>query len=227
MLVCLCICHMQTPHPEDIALENITETMVENITYDGLIAWLVWGSPGSELPSTAIQILVNDSLGAVTVRNISVVLCACENNGTCINATTPQYNNNGHYLQECDCPDYFSGDLCETDDRSCSDTSCPEYSVCEVNSSVPAGFTCSSCRDGYELDNDGKCVGECATFICLSFNVHFQCRNFTISLSTLQSLYLPTHTICIQSLNNFLLNNFLQTFSSLATVQKYSQYMYT
>ena len=164
MLVCLCTCNsilLQAPHPEDITLENIAATPVENITHDGLIAWLVWASPGSELPSTAVQILVNDSLGAVTVRNVSVVLCACENNGTCINATMPQYNSNGHYRQGCDCPDYFSGDLCETDERSCSDTSCPEYSVCEVNSSVPAGFTCSSCHDGYELDDDGKCIGKC------------------------------------------------------------------
>ena len=139
---------------------------MESVARDGLIAWLLWASPGSELPSTAIQILVNDSFGAVTVRNISVVLCACKNNGTCINATIPQYNSNGHYIQGCDCPDYFSGDLCETDEHSCSDASCPKYSVCEVSNSV-AGFTCSSCHDGYILDDDGKCIGKCAVSLHL------------------------------------------------------------
>ena len=131
---------------------------------DGVMAWLVWDDPGSELPSSAIQILVNDSMGATTVRNISLILCACDNNGTCINATIPQYNSDGHYLQECDCPEYFSGGLCETDERSCSESSCQESSMCELNSSVPAGYTCSACQEGYELADDGKCTGECHAY---------------------------------------------------------------
>ena len=124
-------------------------------------ASLIWDSPSSELPLAAIQILANDSTGAVVVRNISVVLCACENEGTCSNATTPQFNSDGHYRQECECPAYFSGDLCETDEQGCSETSCPESSMCVVNASVPAGFTCSNCQEGYELGEDGKCIGKC------------------------------------------------------------------
>ena len=120
---------------------------------------LVWDSPGSELPQTAIQILANDSMGAVTIRDISIILCAC-NNGTCINTTTPLFNANGHYRQECECPEFFTGDLCEIDDRRCTDASCPVTSLCVVNSSVPAGFTCSDCQDGYELAYDEKCTGK-------------------------------------------------------------------
>ena len=129
---------------------------------DGLTGSLVWNNPGSELPSSAIQILANDSLGAVTVRNISVILCACDNNGTCIDTDTisPQYNSHGHYLQECDCSEFFSGDLCEIDERGCSENSCPEFTLCEANSSVPAGFTCSACQEGYEIADDGKCEGK-------------------------------------------------------------------
>ena len=142
---------VQAPEPDGISLE---------VESDGVTAQLVWSDPDSELPSSAIQILVNDSMGATAVRNISVVLCACANDGRCINSTTLQCNSNGHYLQECECPDFFSGDLCETDERSCSDSSCPESSQCETNSSVPAGYTCSACQEGYELDEDGKCTGE-------------------------------------------------------------------
>jgi hypothetical protein len=141
---------LKTPQPENITL---------NVSEDGLTGSLVWNSPGSELPSSAIQILANDSIGAVTVRNISVILCACDNNSTCI-TTSPQYNSHGHYLQECSCPEFFSGDLCEIDERGCSETSCPEFTLCEANSSVPAGFTCSACQEGYEIADDGKCEGK-------------------------------------------------------------------
>ena len=136
--------------------------MLDNITLDSMedgMAVLVWDNPGSELPQTAIQILANDSLGAVTVRSISFILCAC-GNGDCINTTTTHlYDSNGHYRQECQCDEFFSGDLCEVDDRRCTNASCPESSLCVQNSSVAAGFTCSDCQEGYELADDGKCYG--------------------------------------------------------------------
>lgn len=121
---------------------------------------LVWDSPGSELPEIAIRLVANDSMGASTLHTISIVLCACENNGTCNNATTPQYNNKGHSLQECLCGELFSGILCENDDRGCSNDPCPEFAVCVEDSSVDVGYNCSSCQDGYELTEDGKCNGK-------------------------------------------------------------------
>ena len=126
----------------------------------GDTAVLVWDSPGSELPISAIHILANDSIGAVTLHPISIVLCACVNNGTCVNTTSPLYNADGHFRQECHCMAYFSGDLCENDDRGCSNDSCPESAVCVEDSSAEAGFNCSSCQSGYELADDGKCIGK-------------------------------------------------------------------
>ena len=132
---------------------------------DGLTASLIWNNTGSELPSSAIQILATDSLGAVTVRNVSVILCACGNNGTCVNTTTRQYNSDGHFLLGCDCPELFSGNLCEIDERGCSVSSCSDSALCEANSSVPDGYTCSACQEGYEMTDDGKCEGKCVIYM--------------------------------------------------------------
>ena len=126
----------------------------------GDMALLVWDTPGSELPQNAIHILANDSLGATSIHAISIVLCACLNNGTCVSTTTPLLDSNGHFRRECVCEDFFSGELCENDERGCSEDSCPESAVCVEDSSVDAGFNCSSCRSGYELEVDGKCTGE-------------------------------------------------------------------
>ena len=167
----------QAPQPDGITLDTN-----ENMTS------LIWDNPGNDLPSSAIQILVNDSMGAVTLRNISVILCACENNGTCINATSPQYNSHGHYRQPCDCPESFSGDLCEIDDRNCSDTSCPESAMCVVNTSVAAGFTCSQCQDGYELADDGKCTGIKNLLACNCFKLVFSSQISTNVLQLILSM---------------------------------------
>lgn len=138
---------------------SIPEGFSLNVESDGTTASLVWTNPGSELPAYAIQVFANDSQGASIVRNISVILCACANNGMCINSTAPQYNSNGHNILPCLCPDFFSGDLCDVDTRGCSDTACPEFSVCMDNDSVPEGYTCTDCEEGYYLDDDGKCSG--------------------------------------------------------------------
>ena len=131
----------------------------------GDTAILVWDTPGSELPQSAIYIMANDSIGAATIHAISVVLCACVNNGTCNNATTPMFNANGHFRQECQCMPFFSGELCENDERGCSEDSCPESSICVEDSSVEAGYNCSSCQIGYELADDGKCTGEQSSIV--------------------------------------------------------------
>ena len=100
-------------------------------------------------------------MGAATLHAVSIVLCACVNNGTCNNDTAPMFDStNGHYLQECLCEELFSGDFCENDDRGCSDDSCPESAVCVEDTSVDVGYNCSSCQDGYELALDGKCTGK-------------------------------------------------------------------
>ena len=123
-------------------------------------ALLVWDTPDSELPETAVRILANDSMGAATLHRVSIVLCACVNNGTCNNDSMPLFDTNGHFLQECMCGELFSGELCENDERGCSDDSCPEFSVCVEDNSVDVGFNCSSCQEGYELGDDGKCTGK-------------------------------------------------------------------
>ena len=126
-------------------------------------ALLRWSNPGYELPSAAIQLFVNDSSGASTTRNVSIVLCACQNNGECTTVTEPlQFNHNGHYKVPCQCPEFFIGDSCENDTRGCVLDPCPVYAACVVNDTVPEGYTCTDCQEGYHVVSD-KCVGTSIT----------------------------------------------------------------
>ena len=142
---------IQDPRPDGIRFE---------VAPDGTSANLTWTNPGTELPSSAIQIFANDSLGATTLRNVSVILCACANNATCIDNTFQQPQNGfGHQLLVCECPDFVEGDLCEEDKRACLNHSCSNDTVCAVNSSAPDGYTCTECQEGYFVDDSGKCSG--------------------------------------------------------------------
>ena len=124
---------------------------------------LVWTPGDIELPPAAIQLFANDTNGTSTARNVSIILCACINNGTCMNLTdvTLQYNSNRHYKLPCICEEFFDGDSCETDMRGCGSDPCPDYAVCEENDTVAVGYVCVECLEGYFLDAEDKCAGKC------------------------------------------------------------------
>ena len=111
---------------------------------------LTWLNPGYSLPSSPIQLFTNDSKGASSTRRISVILCACDNGGTCLPAgDNPPLNENGHYKQTCDCLEYFGGSSCEIEMRGCNFSTCPDYAECVENSMIPRGYECFGCDRGY------------------------------------------------------------------------------
>lgn len=130
---------------------------------------LLWSSPGYRLPSGEIRIVAVDKNNAITSRRISIILCACMNNGNCSAATdSTLLNAQGHHKLLCDCPLYYGGDSCQIEMRGCGFNVCPDYANCENDSSVDSGYTCSNCSVGYEVmaisatDMENKCVGKFA-----------------------------------------------------------------
>ena len=122
--------------------------------------------PGLDLPTSPLIIAANDGNGGLTSRRISIVLCGCTNNGSCIinnDLEAVQFDLNGHYKWPCSCPEFFGGDSCEVDMRGCGDFSvCPSYSICSDDDSVPSGYNCDTCLTGYEIDEfamSDKCTG--------------------------------------------------------------------
>ena len=133
----------------------------------GTSASLSWSDPGFTLPTGPIQLFANDTKGASSTRRISIILCACDNGGTCIDAPdSPPYDTNGHYKQLCSCPQFFGGDSCEIEMRGCNYNVCPDYAVCVEDNTVSEGYTCSECSVGYELlVGMEKCIGKHCTKI--------------------------------------------------------------
>lgn len=118
----------------------------------------------SSLPDVPVYIIANDSSGRTTHWPLSFLLCDCQNGGLCIQPEPllplPTNNDTRHYRLPCTCPSYAAGKYCEIDIRGCDTNSCPEYTICQNDSTLESGFSCSQCKQGYETDSDGKCVGE-------------------------------------------------------------------
>ena len=131
--------------------------------------WLEWRNPGYSVPSGPIILFANDSKGASSTRRISIVLCGCQNNGTCIKvddeAENIRFNKNGHFKQLCDCPEFYGGDSCEIEMRGCDYSVCPDSNVCEANATEPSGYICTGCGDGFVIV-DSKCVGKDVVKMC-------------------------------------------------------------
>ena len=155
-----------------VAMPYILQSPVPSgFTVDTLISNTIivtWPSPDQFLPDHALQLFSRDTEGGVTVRFVSVVLCACLNGGTCLKddrvLDRARFDNNGHYKWSCNCSDFYGGSSCETDMRGCGNFStCPDPSMCRDDPTLPSGYACDQCSDGFELV-DNKCSGKCAVW---------------------------------------------------------------
>ena len=124
------------------------------------------------------------------MRRVSIILCGCANNGSCMMSTsdisTLEVNQNGHYQWPCECSIFFGGDACEVDLRGCGDFNpCPDYSVCVNDSTVESGYVCDQCNTGFEVSGIGeKCTGRLYTLYKSPYNTR------TLILERLFSLVL-------------------------------------
>lgn len=139
--------------------DGITFTM--SMTFmDGTLRW---NNPGFNVPSSPIVLFANDSKGASSIRRISVVLCGCQNSGSCVQADRKveniRFDENGHFKQLCRCPQFYGGDSCEIVMKGCDYSVCPDSNVCEPNATEPSGYVCTGCTDGFVIV-DTKCIGK-------------------------------------------------------------------
>lgn len=85
-----------------------------------------------------------------------MTLRTCQHDGVCINLP-------GYF--RCECPDQFTGDLCENFRLiTCANQPCKNDGVCTdvVNPQTADNFTCT-CATGYEGStcDDPYCIGKC------------------------------------------------------------------
>ena len=109
-----------------------------------------------------LSFLVEDSKNASSFLVPVVTVCACQNNGVCIQpATTVELQNltfSRHSLLSCECNMSFTGEFCEIIRDFCSPLS-GFYCHPLVNCSNSQGGTCGNCPSGYS--GDGKdCAGK-------------------------------------------------------------------
>ena len=70
-----------------------------------------------------------------------------------------KFDENNYYKWPCNCSEFFGGNSCEIDMRGCGEFSaCPDPAMCRNDSTLPSGYACDQCMDGFELSNT-KCIG--------------------------------------------------------------------
>ena len=148
----LILCIQDCPEGFDVLLEwNLSS----------IKGYLILSDLGLNVPSRPIIIFSNDTHGASTIHQISIILCGCINNGTCIevaNIETATFDDNGHFKKFCNCPEFYGGDSCEIEMKGCNYSACPYFSTCVDNEHMPSGYECSECSTGYTFNNS-KCTG--------------------------------------------------------------------
>lgn len=112
----------------------------------------------TSLPSSPLYVTSNDTTNTTTVSSLSILLCDCKNNGTCITSDNYPLNSGRHYRLMCECLNGFGGLYCEEDLRVCGYDPCPTYSECVSISG--GGYRCTDCADGYTDNSEMKCVGK-------------------------------------------------------------------
>ena len=119
----------------------------------------------TSLPSLSLYLTSSDSNDTTKSKQITILLCDCKNNGTCIedSAFLP-LDSNGHYRLPCDCKTGFGGEYCENNLMGCGQHPCPSFTTCETDSSSAHGYRCVDCESGYQYNSEDKCVGEWYTY---------------------------------------------------------------
>ncbi len=161
-----------------------------------------WLNPMAPFPNVSLRLFANDSSGVPAIRTVSVILCQCNSGNCTIDNTTLEtatFDLNGYYQWPCQCPSFFSGDSCETDERGCGQFSLCTGSVCINDSSQASGYTCGDCLPGYRRSYYGeKCIGN----LILIFSNTISARYHVHSHSNI-CVYQYIHTVTSVSTSTY------------------------
>ncbi|XP_030071921.1 uncharacterized protein LOC115478588 isoform X2 [Microcaecilia unicolor] len=139
------------PNNDTIVFSLDTNSNDIRIIGNGTLTW----HPTSSSPLHAI-VRANDSKVTQELF-LSLILCNCSNNATCLfNRTTG--NNTDFVVAGCDCTAAWSGQYCSDDFDACVENNCYDNSTCQDNPAPKEGFTCGSCPEGL-TGNGIKCSG--------------------------------------------------------------------
>ncbi|XP_028400186.1 LOW QUALITY PROTEIN: mucin-like protein [Dendronephthya gigantea] len=113
-----------------------------------------------------LSFLVQDANNGSSLLVPAITVCACQNNGTCVQpATTLETRNitfNQHQVLACDCEIGFIGEFCETTRDFCqtqSGSPCHPLVTC---TNTPKEYQCGPCPAGYTgLGEDCADIDEC------------------------------------------------------------------
>eukprot|EP00117_Sycon_ciliatum_P009054 scpid1187/ scgid4064/ Laminin subunit alpha-5; Laminin-10 subunit alpha; Laminin-11 subunit alpha; Laminin-15 subunit alpha len=106
--------------------------------------------------AVTLRFEATDIEGATSTFLPNIVFCGCQNGGTClpIDMAEVDFGDDSFLLQECSCPDAYSGNRCEADADGCKEVSCYMGVECTDVPAPGTGANCSDCPAG--LTGDGS-----------------------------------------------------------------------
>uniref|UniRef100_A0A803JTA1 Uncharacterized protein n=2 Tax=Xenopus tropicalis TaxID=8364 RepID=A0A803JTA1_XENTR len=142
---------------DPVVFSVLTNSADVNITPNGLLTW----NPKSSDPIN-ITIQANDSK-AVTDLALTLVLCNCSNNSSCLYDQTITLSNYMNFkMAGCNCSAAWTGMYCNEDFDGCIENKCYVNNSCNDTKAPGVGFTCDACPNG--MTGDGiQCadIDEC------------------------------------------------------------------
>ena len=154
---------------------------------------LVWNTPPRRAPTEPIRILAYDAAAnTTTTLSLSVIVCGCTEGGSCVQVTTPNFDVNNYYQEQCMCSVAYEGDFCEEDVDGCRQNPCQDPSLCEDSPAPAVGFVCTGCLEGYTLNGtlcEGMRVHVCSYVVCVCVRM---CATVLISMTAYQMYFHET-----------------------------------
>nr|XP_033815553.1 mucin-4 isoform X2 [Geotrypetes seraphini] len=150
--------YVATDPNNDIVIFSLdTNSSDIRITGNGTLTW----NPTSSSPLRAI-VRANDSKVTQELF-LSLVLCNCSNNATCLfNRTSSTGNSTDFMVAGCNCTAAWSGQYCSEDFDACVQNNCYDNGTCTDHPAPGEGLTCGPCPAGL-TGNGMKCsdIDEC------------------------------------------------------------------
>ncbi|XP_066462113.1 mucin-like protein [Eleutherodactylus coqui] len=141
-----------------------TDSSDINITADGMLVW----NPTSSTPIN-VTIVASDTKTTTAVV-LTLVLCNCTNNGSCLydGAITLGDETTTFQVAGCNCSAAWTGMFCEEDFDACAENKCFTNNSCIDDKAPGEGFSCGACPpnltgDGITCTDINECLN---TSIC-------------------------------------------------------------